>query len=111
MSATTHYKQNDRLPVYTATLLAGSGSSATAIDLTGCTVKFLMRDKAKTVKVNAAATVVSAEAGTVSYAWGADDLDTVGVYSIEWQITYPGSLTLTVPAAGYDKIRVVDDIA
>lgn len=109
--STTNYKQNDRLPVYTATLLAGSGSSATAIDLTGTTVRFLMRDGAGAVRVNAAATVVSAEAGTVSYAWAAGDLDTVGVYSVEWQITYSGSRTLTVPAAGYDKIRVVDDIA
>lgn len=108
----TNFKQNDRLPDYTATLMQGLGTlDESPIDLTAASgVKFLMRRTTTgTVKVNAAATIVVAAAGTVSYAWAAADLDTVGDYYVEWEITY-GTRTLTVPASGYDTVRVVDDI-
>lgn len=107
----THYKQGDRLPAYTATLQQTVNGVTSAIDLTGLTVRLKMRAKgAASPKVNAVATIVSAGAGTVSYAWGATDLDTVGTYLVEWEITYSGDRTLTVPSAGHDTITVVDDL-
>lgn len=112
MNVTT-FKKGDRLPDYTATLQTGSGSSATAIDLTDCTVRFLMTtDTTGSPKVDAAASVVGdATEGNVKYAWDTDDLDTAGEFLVEWEITYASGKKLTVPTAGYDRITVLDDIA
>lgn len=108
MTALTHYKRNDRLPVYAATLLHDKW---TPIDLDGTTVTFIMRAKSSSApKVEAEATVVDAEAGAVSYAWAVGDLATAGTYLCEWQVTYPDGRTLTVPSSGYDQIRVLADL-
>lgn len=108
MTALTHYKRNDRLPVYAATLLH---DKSTPIDLDGTTVTFIMRAKSSSApKVEAEATVVDAEAGAVSYAWAVGDLATAGTYLCEWQVTYPDGRTLTVPSSGYDQIRVLADL-
>lgn len=107
-------KKGDRLPLLTATLKQRVGTATeTAIDLTGATVLFLMRNAStEAVKVNAAATVVSAAAGTVSYAWASADTDTVGQYEAEWEITYTASgKKLTVPNSGFDRVLVYEDIA
>lgn len=77
--------QGDNEPSITATLTR----AAAAEDLTGATVKFQMRkadDKYYTV--NAAATVVDAAAGTVSYSWGASDLNVTGEYLVQWEVTF-----------------------
>lgn len=103
------YGINDRLPDYTAILKQGVGTASEAvIDLTGCTVTFTMRLVGGAVKVNAAAaTVDSATAGTVRYAWGASDLNTAGTYECFWQIT-AGGKTRTVPADSTRDQIIVD---
>lgn len=106
-------KKGDLVPAITATLMQAVGStSPAAIDLTTATgVKFAMRNRSTgTIKVDAAATVVTAAAGTVKYQWIAADVDTVGDYDAEWQITWVSGRQ-TVPGAGYDTIRVTADIA
>jgi hypothetical protein len=101
-------KRHDRYPSITATLLDGDGA---AIDLSGCTVTFLMREQtAASLTVNAAATVVSAAAGTVRYDWLAADVDTAGRYYCEWQITYPDTKKMTVPTSGYDLVIIEEDL-
>lgn len=109
---TTTFKRGDQLPDYTATLQVGSGSAAEAIDLTNCTVRFLMAlQPSGSPKVDAAATVDgTATDGNVRYAWEPTDLDTPGDYSVEWEITYASGKKLTVPSGGYDTIKVIDDI-
>jgi hypothetical protein len=101
-------KQNDRSPPITATLTAGGS----AVDLSGCTVKFIMRAPgASSAKVNTAATIVSASAGTVSYSWGATDTDTAGLYQAEWEVTFAGGIKRTWPAEDYLYILIVSDLA
>lgn len=83
----TLYKGN-RLPLLTDTIT----SSGTAVNLTGSTVTFYMRpDNSATLKVNGStATIVSAAAGTISYAWAAADVDTVGDWKSWWTVSSSG---------------------
>jgi hypothetical protein len=82
------------LPILTATLTDAVG----AINLTGATVRFQMRAPgATTFKVDAAATVVSAAAGQVSYSWTGADTDTPGLYVAWFEVTYSGPAPLNAP--------------
>lgn len=111
--STFHIKQGDLVPALTATLQQAVGTAAaTPIDLTTATaVKFAMRNRETGVlKINAAAAVVSAAAGTVSYQWAGTDTDTIGNYDSEWQITWITGKQ-TIPGAGYDVISIGDDLA
>lgn len=107
----TTYKVGDRLPTYTATILEGAGTASEApLDLTTATgVELILREVgASTNKVEAAADYVADATGSVSYEWAADDLDTAGRYNVEWRVTFPGTLPLTVPSRGHDIIIVTD---
>lgn len=58
-------KQGDTLPTLQQTLQDTTGA---AVNLTGSTVQFVMRSLvSSTPVINAAATIVSASAGTVAY--------------------------------------------
>lgn len=106
-------KKGDLVPVLTATLMQAVGTATPVpIDLTTATgVKFAMKKRGATAnKVDAAATVVSAVAGTVKYQWVGTDTDTAGIYITEWQITWPTGKQ-TVPGSGYDLIQIDADIA
>ena len=66
------------------------------IDLTGCSVRFQMKQPAdKRYQVNAGATVLSAPAGSVSYSWGPNDLSVPGTFNVQWEVTYPGGRVQT----------------
>lgn len=108
MSTTVYMKKGDRLPKLEATLQLDSGDP---VSLVGATVRFRMAESpTATAKVDAAATVVSAAAGTVEYEWGATDTDTAGTYLAEWEVTI-GGLTQTVPSRDFLRIVIVDDLA
>lgn len=105
---TFNIKQNDRLPSLSATLTTVDG---TAVDLTGGTVKLLMRSKGGSVKVNSAAVIVNPTSGAVRYDWGATDTDAVGTYQAEFEFTDGSGKKETFPNDGYLAVVITDDIA
>jgi hypothetical protein len=106
--STAYVKQGDAGSKIRATLYGGDGQPA---DLTGASVRFLMRAPGATsLKVSGTATVESAAAGVVSYTWQAQDLDTPGTYDAEWEVTYAGGAVQTFPSDRYLRIVVLDDL-
>jgi hypothetical protein len=80
----------DTVKVYSAVLMYRDSSGAnTPRDLTGLSVTFTMTNAATGVaKVsNAAATIVTAASGIVSYDFQAADVDTAGIYWVTFKVT------------------------
>jgi hypothetical protein len=103
MAADFTIKANDRLPSIQATLSA---------DLTTATgVNFIMKSiQGNTIKVNAAATIVTPASGVVRYDWIAADTATPGSYQAEWQVTWTGGKKQTFPTLTYHSVDVLADL-
>lgn len=104
---TVYVKQNDTKPDIQVTINDDQG---TAVDVSGATIKFFMNDSTGTNKVDGTGSIVVAADGTVKYEWGSTDLDTVGVYDAEFQITFSDGSILTAPSSGYITVVVGDDL-
>ena len=109
--------KGNRLPVLQDTItLAATGA---AVDLTGSTVLFSMRpNNSAQLKVSGAtATIVTAASGTVSYAWAANDTDTVGSYRVWWQVNSNGKsqdtpeTALTVTEHAPASVQIIYPVA
>jgi len=88
MSESLKHTKNNLSPSITDTIKVDNQ----AFDLTGSTVSFRMRAaKSSTLKVDAAATIVTATEGKVRYDWGAADVDTAGEFYSWWRITLPSA--------------------
>lgn len=105
---TFYIKQNDTAPALDAILARQNGE---AVNLTGASVKFMMRLGVASPKVNTSATIVNAASGLVRYSFTAANTDTAGVYDAEFEVTYADATVETFPNDGYFKVTVVDDIA
>ena len=102
-------KQNDTSPQIGATLQSGDG---TVIDLTSATVRFHMKKiGATTTTVDADATVINADAGTVKYVWNSADTATAGSYLAEFEVTYTNGDTETFPNDKSIAIVITEDLA
>ena len=108
MPVTSTIKQNDTSPPFTATLRDGDGE---VVDISGATVKFLMRNRlTRALKVDGVASVVSGSGGTISYTWASGDTDTPGTYEVEIEITFSDETVATWPSDGYHELSVLDDL-
>lgn len=98
------FVQFDTSPSVNGTLTDASGP----INLAGATVRFQMRPSGTfAYTVDAAATIVSASAGTVRYDWAAGDLDEAGDFIARWQITFAD---LTVQHTEPENTITVDPV-
>lgn len=100
-------KQNDTLPSVEAELLNADNS---VINLTGCTVRFLLATAPGETPKGGAAVITSALQGKVRYDWAASDTAEVGEFLGEFQITFGDGRILTVPNGSYIEIEVVSDL-
>ena len=102
-------KQNDTSPQIAATLQDGDGS---AIDLTSATVKFHMKKiGAATATVDANATILNANTGSVKYAWVSPDTATAGSFLAEFEVTYTNGGIETFPNDQSIAILITEDLA
>ena len=80
------------------------------VDLTGCTVKFYMKDATSgSVKINGVnCTIMDAKKGKCRYSWTSSDTNTVGTYLGEVEVTFPDTRIQT----GYKQLSIIvrDDI-
>jgi Rib/alpha/Esp surface antigen-like repeat protein len=106
---TFNLKQNDTSPQISAILQDGAG---TAIDLTGANVRFHMkRIGAATASVDANATIVNDNAGSVKYVWISADTSVAGTYQAEFEVTYTDGSVETFPNDTSIAIEIVEDLA
>jgi hypothetical protein len=85
-----------------------------AVNLTSKDVTFLMRPVTAATNsaptISAAASVVNANNGQVSYVWQAGNTDHAGDYYFEWKVTDSLGKEQTYPTEGYGTVRVIDDL-
>lgn len=105
----THYlKRGDTSPSLLYALYPAS------VDLTGATVRFNMKNRdTGVVKISRAAAAITTPTGTptVRYDWQSGDVDTVGFYDAEFEVTYAGGAIETFPNASFIVVNVGQDIA
>lgn len=114
MTQQTHVRQiNNTRTVLPVTLQQNNeAGTATAVDLTGLTVKFLMVDEDGTESVSettTGVTVVSAAAGTVNYDFSTAGVDETGRYYAYFRV-YNGSEFDTFPVESRDLVVCVEGL-
>lgn len=102
--STFNIKRNDTSPALEYTL-------SPAVDLTAALeVRFHMRLRGGVTKIDAAATITTANPGVVQYNFAATDTDTSGIYEAEFEVTYADGTIETFPNSGYLSVSIKDDI-
>lgn len=101
-------KQGDRLPTIQAQLTDEDG---TAINLTGCTLQFVVRSSETGLLLfKKSATIDTAATGMVSYAWDVGDTDSNGLFNGEFEVTFSDGRKLTSPTKTYISIDIVREL-
>jgi hypothetical protein len=104
-----NWTQGDTAPAIAEQLFDGTG---TAVNLSGATVKFQMAGPGQaTAEVDATATITDAALGKVSYTPITADTDTIGVYMVQWKVTFGGGAIERFPNSDYQKIKIQKQVA
>jgi hypothetical protein len=101
---TVNIKQNDTKGIFTDTLTVDD----VPVDLTGCTIRFLLRKPGLTIAQPA--TITAPLVGKVSYQPVAGDVSESGKYQQEWEVTFGDSRILTFPNGEYNVVVIEDDL-
>lgn len=105
--ATFFWKRGDT-GAATATLKDGD---AVAVNLTGATVKFIMRPTwPGPLKIDRAIDLDDATNGVVSIDRTSADTDTAGHYHAEFEVTYASGDVETFPERGYIDVMIEGDL-
>ncbi len=111
--ATTKFnlKQYDLRPVLRIRLLDGT----VPIDLTlASEVRLLLKNRAAGLKVDSVMDKLDQEdedtIGFVEYEWQPGDTDTLGTFSGEIQVLWPGQIPQTFPGKGYFQVSINRDL-
>ena len=103
--STVNVKRNDDAIIFTDTLL----KDGLAFDLTGSSVKFLLRNG--TFTFEASGTIVGDPTlGNVSAGPGLNLPDRLGDYKQEWEVTNGAGRKLTFPSADHNTVTIVQDL-
>ncbi len=108
MAADFVAKQGDTAITWSDTLTYSDGS---VVDLTGASVKFVMRSLTGTQPTtNLAATIVTAASGTVKYVPTATDTATAGIFQAYWQVTFSNSTIEVFPTVGELTVSIEENL-
>lgn len=106
-------KRGDTLPYLVATLSDDSGP----VDLTGATVKFVLRQSRTRCATGEPALLLKKDAvvadpasGVVRYEWASGDTDTAGQFDGEFEVTFPSGGRWTFPSSGYIPVNIGVDL-
>lgn len=102
---TVNLKQNDTKVNIKATLSSESGT----VDLTDCTVRFLM-SKRRVVKIDREAQIQDAVNGIVWFVFEQPDTSESGTFQAEFEVTFPDARIETFPNAGYILVNIQSDL-
>lgn len=87
--------------------------AGTAINLTGATVTYTLRNTSSGVlKINGGATTLANQGtnpGEVYYQFAAGDVDMIGTYEEQWQVTYSGGAKETFPVGAVQYVKIEED--
>ena len=100
MAETFYIKANNTSPKIVQTLTDAAG---VGVDITGGSVNIHVNDRRGNNIIDAAATIVTAASGIVSYDFAGL---ANGVYEFEFEATYADTSTETFPNAGFDILLV-----
>lgn len=98
-------KRNDTKVNLKATLSNESGP----VDLTGCSVRFIMSQR-KTVKVDKTALIQEGATGLVWVVFEQENTNEAGTFQAEFEVTFPDERKETFPNSGYILINIQSDL-
>lgn len=107
MAADFVKKVADTRPIIQGTLTDGAGA---AVNVTGATIVLATKHQESGSTAAFTGAIVTATSGIVNYTFAASELDTVGFYDAEWQVTFSAGVVNSYPNTGYFLIQVVDDL-
>lgn len=102
-----YIKQNDTSPSILAELKDANND---AVNITSATAKIFIKSIDGILKVNEDMQIINPTLGVVRYDWQVGDTDTVGTYSVEFQVTYTDNSVETFPNTGSVALVVTKEL-